>query len=58
MPNKIDIVKVGSIALVVILVLNAILFAARIVSGTIFWIVIIISAILAYKVLPKLRSDL
>jgi len=42
-----------AIVLVIILVLNMILLALEIIGPLIFWAVIIIIAILTYKVLPR-----
>jgi len=48
--------KVIGISAVILLVLNMILFALRIINGLVFWGVIIVGALFAFKVLPKLNS--
>lgn len=41
----------------VILILNLLLFALRIISGSIFWAVIVVGAVLVYWVLPKMKKE-
>ncbi len=41
---------------IAVMVLNLILFAMSIVSQTIFWVVIVVAGILAYKVIPKISA--
>jgi len=51
-----NILKAVGIGAVVLLVLNLILFALRIINGLIFWGVIIVGAVFAFKVLPKMKN--
>ena len=39
-----------------LLVLNLVVFALRLISGILFWIIIIMGAIFVYKLLPKLKK--
>ncbi|MDO8510794.1 MAG: hypothetical protein Q7S55_01370 [Nanoarchaeota archaeon] len=48
--------KVIGIGAILLLVLNMVLFALQLINGMIFWAVIIVSAVLAFKVLPKMRK--
>ena len=47
--------KIVGIVAILLLVLNLILFALRIINGLVFWAVIIVAALLAFKVLPKMK---
>ena len=49
------ITKILAVVIAFFLVANIILFATKKISELIFWVVIIISAVFAYKVLPKIR---
>ncbi|MBI4151508.1 hypothetical protein HY496_00940 [Candidatus Woesearchaeota archaeon] len=49
--------KVIGYAVMIILVLNLLLFAFRVISGLVFWIVIICGAVFVYFVLPKMRGS-
>jgi len=44
-----------SILFILFLVVNIILFALKKISELLFWAIIIISAIFAYKILPKIK---
>ncbi len=44
-----------AIILVIALVINLILFALKSINQFWFWIIIILIAVIAYKVLPKLK---
>ena len=48
--------KLIPIALIIAIVLNLALFVFGMVGQFLFWITIIIIAIIAYRVLPKLRD--
>lgn len=48
--------KMMSIFLIVVLIANMVLFALGKVKGLYFWAIIVIIAIIAYKVLPLIRS--
>ncbi len=39
-----------------ILILNLLLFALRIISGSIFWVVIVVGAVFVYWVLPRMKK--
>lgn len=49
--------KIVAMALIVILILNLVLFALKTINPYIFWGLIIIIAIIAYKIMPKLRKE-
>jgi len=51
-----NLLKVIGIGVVVLLVLNLILFALRMINGLVFWGVIIAGAVLAFKVVPKMKK--
>ena len=51
-----NLLKLIGISAVVLLVLNMILFALRIINGLVFWAVIIVGATFAFKVLPKMKK--
>jgi len=53
--NK-DFLKIIGIGAVALLVLNMILFALGKISGLVFWAVIIVGAVFAFKVLPKMKK--
>ena len=42
--------------LILILIVNITLFALNITNKILFWIVIIVAAVFAYKILPKIRK--
>ena len=48
--------KVLSIILAVVVVLNLVLFVMKIVTIATFWLVIIISAVAAYIILPRIKK--
>jgi len=48
--------KLLSLALIGVLVLNLVLFVLGKLNEILFWVVIIATAIVAYKVLPKLKK--
>ncbi len=48
--------KLLAAAIAAALVANLVLLALRLVSFTVFWAVIIASALIAYKVIPKMHS--
>ena len=48
--------KIIGISAVVLLVLNMIMFALRIISGLVFWGIIVAGALFAFKILPKLKK--
>ena len=47
--------KILVFLIVLFLVLNIVLFALKIISKLLFWIIIIVAAVFAYKVLPKMK---
>jgi len=51
--RKSNFVKNVSIILIVILISNLILFAFRKINPLLFWIIIMVIALIAYKGLPK-----
>ncbi len=54
--NKEKSLKIIGISAVVVLVLNMILFALRLINGLVFWGIIIVGAVFAFKVLPKIQK--
>ena len=40
----------------IVLILNLALFALRIIGVIVFWVIIIVGALFAYKVLPKMKK--
>ena len=55
--KKGNFLKVIGIGAVSILLLNMLLFALGKINGLLFWAVIIIGAVFAFKVLPKMKSN-
>jgi len=53
---KKEYLKIIGIGAILLLVLNMILFALRIINGLVFWGIIIVGALFAFKVLPKLKK--
>jgi hypothetical protein len=51
-----DWVKVLGVGIALLLVVNVVMFALRLVSWVLFWGVIILGAIVAYKVIPTLNK--
>ncbi len=49
--------KVLGYVFVFILLLNLLLFALRIISGLVFWSVIVVGAVFVYWVLPKIKRE-
>ena len=49
-------IKAVSIFLIAVVVLNLTLFVMKQIKATLFWAVIIIAALIAYKGIPKLKS--
>ncbi|MBW2984258.1 hypothetical protein KY361_04035 [Candidatus Woesearchaeota archaeon] len=50
------VIKVLSILLIVVVVTNLTLFVMKKINQTLFWTIIIIAALIAYKGIPKLKS--
>jgi hypothetical protein len=48
--------KIINIIFVVVLVANLVLFATKKIDPLIFWAIIILGAVFAYKVMPKLKA--
>ena len=48
--------KILSIILAVVVVLNLVLFVMKIVTIATFWLVIILSAVAAYVILPRIKK--
>ncbi len=48
--------KLLGILVVVLVIGNLLLFALKLISVVLFWIVIIVAAIVAYKLLPRMRT--
>jgi MFS-type transporter involved in bile tolerance (Atg22 family) len=47
--------KLIAIIFIIAIVLNLILFAVGLISQFLFWIIVILIAVIAYKILPKLK---
>ncbi len=45
----------GSVA-ILLLVVNMVLFALGKINGLLFWAIIIVGAVFAFKILPKMKS--
>ena len=54
--NKDQILKLIGIVGVLFLMVNLVLFALRLISWILFWVIIILAAVLAYKVLPRMKK--
>ena len=50
-------VKIVSIFFICLIVLAFVLFAFRLLSVGVFWMVVILVAIVAYFIVPKLKKD-
>ena len=48
--------KLVALNLVIIAVINLVLFAFGAISQLLFWIVVIVIAFIAYKIMPKLKG--
>lgn len=53
-----DVLVLIGLGFVLILVINLILFALRIIKEVLFWVIIILAAIFVYKLLPKISKKL
>ena len=49
-------IKIVSFALIIVLILNISLFATKRINELLFWAVIIVIAVFAYKILPKIKK--
>lgn len=54
--QKITPIKIISVALIIILVLNLVLFTFKKINIMVFWGVMIVIALLAWKVIPKYNT--
>lgn len=52
-----EVIKLLGILFVLLIVVNLILFIIGRIKGYVFWVVIIICGIVAYKVLPRLKAN-
>ena len=53
---KEKIVKIIGIVVMLIVILNLVLFAFRVIDSTFFWVVIVLGAVFTYVVLPRLKK--
>ncbi len=53
---QMKLIKITSIVFVVTLIINMILFALNKINYMVFWLVIILGAVIAYVVIPKIKS--
>ncbi|MEK6863567.1 MAG: hypothetical protein AABW53_02620 [Nanoarchaeota archaeon] len=51
-----ELLKLIGVGVLVILLLNLLLFALRIITTLVFWVIIILAAVFVYKVLPNLKK--
>ena len=51
------IIKMCSISMIVLVVLNILLFAFGRISNGMFWIIIALAALFAYGLLPRIKKD-
>ena len=49
-------IKILAVVIAFLLVANIILFATKKINEIVFWIIIIISAVFAYWILPKIKN--
>jgi len=49
--------KVLGYVILFILLLNLLLFAFRVISGLLFWGVIVVGAVFVYLILPKMKKE-
>ena len=54
--KKDDWLKLFGVLAIVFLLLNLLLFALRIITTLVFWIIIILAAVFAFKILPKMKK--
>lgn len=54
--EKEKILKLIGYGVLAILILNLVMFALKIITGIIFWVVIILAALFVYKLLPKIKK--
>lgn len=54
--KKPDLAQIASIVMLVLVLANITLFAFRINPAWLFWLIIVIAAVAAYVVIPKLRK--
>ncbi|MFH1316173.1 MAG: hypothetical protein ABII01_01525 [Candidatus Woesearchaeota archaeon] len=54
---KFNAIKVVSVVLIVLLIVNMVLFAMKRSNTVYFWVFIILAAIYAFLVLPKLKAN-
>jgi hypothetical protein len=53
---KQNVVKIVSISLIILVILNLTLFVMNKVNQTTFWTIIIVSALIAFKVIPGINK--
>lgn len=49
-------IKILAIILIIIIIANMVLFAMKMINPAAFWSIIIIAAIIAYKLIPYLKN--
>lgn len=49
-------VKILAVGLIVVLILNIVLLLLEKISSLTFWIIIVVSALIAYKVIPRIKK--
>ncbi|MDP3733862.1 MAG: hypothetical protein Q8R37_01410 [Nanoarchaeota archaeon] len=56
--NRKDLLTLIGLGFVLILVINLVLFALRIIKTVLFWVIIILAAVFVYKLLPLIKKKL
>jgi len=51
-----DLLKLIGVSIIIFLLLNLLLFALKIITTLVFWIIIILAAVFAFNLLPKLKK--
>ena len=54
--NQKKLLRILVFLVILFLVINIVLFALKIITEILFWIIIIVAAIFAYKILPKMKK--
>jgi hypothetical protein len=55
MLNKEVLLKAVSIVMIIIVILNLVLFALRMINGLAFWIIMIVYGFCAYYLMPRIK---
>ena len=55
--KQMNLAKMIGIVLVLIVVLNLVFYALRWISATLFWAMIVVMAVIAYVIIPRLHHN-